>query len=220
VNNHLLAGKEPVGEYVPIVDCDFNVIAYEAAIRYVEPGSNQADFDFSGFDGNEITNSPAYFYQYQAIKNYKGEVPLLVYADGREAFPDFLPIPEKNALIIPLLKKENLNYEYLDTLQNIGTFALEENREGILTWPFSGNFAFPKFIKLGWDNGKISFIRSQILDDGDNSEYVDLFFTPFKQIGIQFIVNVTSEEDFEFKKSYADAFMGPWVTKKVAVANK
>lgn len=219
MSNHLVVGKEAVGEYLPIVDRDFNVIAYEAAIRYVEPGSFQADFDFRGFEGNEVTSSPAYFYQYQAIKNYKGEVPLLVHADGREAFPDCLPMSEKQARIIPLLKKSNVNYEYIDSLLNTG-FALEENEEGVLTWPFSGNFSVPVFIKLGWDNGRMSFIRSQILEDGDNSHFVNYFFTPFKQIGIKFIVDATSEEDFEFKKSFADAFMGSWVTQKVAAANK
>lgn len=214
---------ETVGVYLPIVDREFNIIAYEAAVKHVETGAEHGDFDLSGFQDNEVTNIWDYYYQYQAISSYKGTVPLLVRADGREACPEILPsATENNANIIFLLKKRNIDYDYLDLLQLNPSFALEENSEGVLAWPFSSNWTipafiktFPSFIKLRSGDGDRPFIRSECIEGGDES-FVDLILSPFKKLGVKFIVSgVNCKKDFELMKYAGDGFMGSWITEQV-----
>jgi len=129
---------------------------------------------------------------------------------------------EIQADIIFLLKKRGIDYKYLELLQHRPSFALEENNEGVLVWPFANNWTipafiktFPSFIKLKSGDGIQPFVRTECIESDDGS-FVNQILTPFKSLGIKFVVSgVNCKRDFELMKYAADGFMGSWITEQV-----
>jgi hypothetical protein len=212
MNNSFYEGKEPIGKYVPIVDREFNVIAYEAVVQHVEPGTKQGDFDLSGFSANEFTSNFDYYYQEQALENFKGKVPLFLHADGEDPLPDAVLRSEDVKIVLMLDSTKGDNNKYWHRVEDLFqdselSFTVQANvSEDEIPWP-TVLFTHPGYIMLPFDVYKL-------LVSGD-------FLSKPQEVDCRFVVaGVESGEDFERVKSIADAFMGSWITEKVTVASK
>lgn len=209
------------GKFIPVVDEQFKIVAYEAGIELMELEKEEADFSLDGIDLSKLFANPDYFIQKLALENYRGSVPLILKADCADPLPDSFPRPE--GVQIVLLLKEWMDIKYLDRVFELFagegiSYALAENAQGVMPWPFHFN-AHPEFIKISPDR---RFPRNQMLIDyaGDKwalNNLFECFYKPIKDMGVRIIgCDILSEEDFELMKPVADAFMGTWISEQVA----
>ncbi|MEF3302497.1 hypothetical protein [Paenibacillus sp. GYB003] len=212
------------GKFIPVVDEQFNIIAYEAGIELMELEKEKADFSLDGIDLSKLFAHPDYFIQKLALENYRGSVPLILKADCVDPLPDSFPRPE--GVQIVLLLKEWMDKKYLDRVFELYageeiSYALSESSNGVISWPFSIS-THPEFIKITPDR---RFPRNDMLlefakDTWGLNNFLEYFFKPLKDMGIRIIAcDILSEEDFELMKPVADAFMGVWVSEQLASRN-
>ncbi|MED1745762.1 EAL domain-containing protein [Brevibacillus borstelensis] len=197
-------------KFVPIVDQQFQVIAYEAIMHFDYTISPQEELQLHAFELSQLQANLDSLYKRLAIQTYKGKVPLLLSASPN-LMPHILPIPKEYELIVTInqpvfLFNTVMTKGHINSLSRKGVnFALDGFGHKFLSLPFLINLQ-PKYIKLA--NEIILACQDEMI----LNKLVKLI-QPFKEMGIQFIADgIESQEQFVRMQLLADAFEGAWIS--------
>jgi len=194
-------------EFAPVVNRDFQPIAYEAIMQF--DASYQERFSYLASDRHNVQTNLDFYYTKLSVETYKGTVPLILNTQlGVTA-----PIPKSqswaNGSIIFAIKQaelfpDEMAMQQINQLSGYGVeFVIENFFQCYFYLPFLINLR-PSFIKLAWD------VIQSCADDDTMNGLVNLL-KPLKESGTLIIVDGIEDRDrFERVELVADAFQGFW----------
>lgn len=194
-------------EFAPVVNRDFQPIAYEAIMQF--DASYQERFSYLASDRHNVQTNLDFYYTKLSVETYKGTVPLILNSRPEVTAPYLNSLSYPNSKIIfaveysQMLSYGRMQHQSDRPSRNGIQIVLSGFVQCFISLPILIDIR-PKFIKLAWD------VIQSCADDDTMNGLVNLL-KPLKESGTLVIVDgIENRDRFERVELVADAFQGFW----------